>query len=279
MPEPTKPEVTEFEALRANLQQIADRRGEPDETDPNYIGDGLWLRDIVRAIYRGPRTLTLAEAMLASPQARRLLSQAWTEDCPPSEVIDASVASPTGTHDQQALARSISQLLTALHATSCPRCKQRLELLAREVGTMENPDVVIKRWTLLPSSTTLASPVRGPSSRTEVATDNASPTSATFSVDSAELYDTLVAVQMREPVYPSLTVRRHGDTVTVRLVIAGGLSPTVRTVTAYLTTSDGEVSIPLDLSPREEADVEFTGSVLLPPGITLNLGSIDLEAN
>ena len=273
MTEPIKPEVTDLEALRSALQRVTDA-----SPDPTYVGDGLWLRDIVRATYRGPRTLALAEAMLASDQARQLLARAWTEECPPAAAIDAAVASPTASRDDRLLARHTHELLTTLHAVTCDQCRHRLQVLGLEVSTMEDPDFVVRRWTLLPTSTTMAT-VRGAGIRTEVAPDSSSPTSATFSVDSPELYDTLVAVQMREPVYPSLTVRRHGDTVTVRLVIAGGLSPTVRTVTAYLTTSDGEVSIPLDLSPREEADVEFTGSVLLPPGTTLDLGSIDLEAN
>lgn len=277
MTEPFEPDVTDLEALRAALNRVAAENA-PDSTN---LGDGLWLRDVVRATYRGPRTVAIAEALLASPRARRLLARSWAQECPPSEVIDAAVASPTAAPEEVALARATHTLVTTLHANTCTRCRNRLDTLTSAMVHMEDPDVVSQWWTLTATSSPALAGVRGEEHRTTVAPDDDARAEPRFALNDLALYQKLAAVHMREPQYPSVRLRYDATTqsVTVRLVVPGGMAPTVQSVTVRLTTTVGDVRIPIDLGPRDDDDVEFTGTATLPPGASPALDAINIKVD
>lgn len=275
MTEPFEPDVTDLEALRAALNRVAAENA-PDSTN---LGDGLWLRDVVRATYRGPRTVVIAETLLASPRARRLLARSWTEECPPSAVIDAAVASPTATPEELTLAHATHILVTTLHANTCTRCRDRLDTLTSEMVHMEDLDVVMRRWTFDATSSPALAGVRGEDHRTTVAPDDVARSEPRFALNDPDLYQRLAAVHMREPQYPSMRLRYDATTqsVTARLVVPGGMAAAVQNVTVLLSTTTGEVRIPIDLAPRDDDDVEFTGTATLPPEVVPTLDTFDIE--
>lgn len=269
MTEPTSPDWLNLDELHAALERVAGPT--PDQVTPNPLDlGGITMPDVIQAAHAGPHTLAIAEAILASPRALRVLKNRWTLECPTGAFLDTAVASPTATAEERTLAQVTHQLLTTLHTTTCDTCRERLETLTREMETMEDPDVVISRWTLHLTSTRPAAGVRGEDSRTP-----------TIQLDEPGLYRKLA----REPMnYPQpLTLQIQHDetthTVAITLNVPGGMAPTVNSVTAHLTTSAGETKVPFDLSPREDDDVTFTATTSLPPGVQPDLTVIDIEVN
>lgn len=283
MTEPT-PDWLDIAALGAALERVPSTHTPPRSDLPDLSASnpldlgGVTMLDVVWATRSGPQNPAIGRAILASPRASRLARNLWEQKCPTAEVIDAAVASPTATPAERDLAHATHQLLTFLHTTTCEQCRDRLKALSRGVRAMEDPDVMVRRWTFYATPTTAMAGVRG---RATVTTDGASPTGATFVLDNSELCDELVAVRMVNPQDVTLEVELQEATqnATVTLIVPGGIAPTVRSVTVYLTTTEGQIPVPLDLSPRADDDVVFLGSVQLAPDTTLTLGSIDIEVN
>lgn len=274
MSEPIQPAVSDLDALRAALAREAHTT---DETDPTHLGEGLWLRDVVWATYIGPRTLQIAVAILASYRARRLLARSWTEECPRAEVFDAAVASQAATGEERDLADATRVLLTDLHTSTCEQCRRKLERLSAEVAGIEDPDMVLCRWTLTATYTTAMAGVRGTDHYRVGAESGTAGTVANYTLDDPGLYRALAASPLREPRYPSMRVQHDIATprIDVQLTVPGGLAPTIEGIDVLLATISGQVRIPLDLSVRD--DVQFTGTVILPTDTTPELDNIDIE--
>lgn len=100
-------------ALAAALTRAVDDVDEPS------------AREIAWVATYGPGDPEDALRILASPQARRILTLEWAHECPTPDLLDAAQAHADADEDAALHARSLRTLLT-LHTRTCPTCRSRL---------------------------------------------------------------------------------------------------------------------------------------------------------
>lgn len=287
MTEPTKPGLGDLDALRAAMTRIAATIGHEADasvqsSDPMDLG-GVRMPDAVWAAHHGPRTPTIAQALFASPRARRVLTNAWAQECPDGEVLDAAVAPHDATPEQTALADATLALVNALHADACPRCHDRLRQLSRALDTLDEVDRVLSRWTFTTVTRALQS-ARG--NHADLGTGQLQRPGGpdlTFStdLDSPQAYVALTGKPRRErDRWPNVKVTITPTDnpkweMTVRLSVPGGLAPSVEAATVVVHTGTGPVPIPFQLANRN--DPVLRGTATVPAGTHVDPTTIDLE--
>lgn len=101
-------------ALAAALTRDADA----DVDEPS-------AREIAWVATYGPGDPEDALRILVSPQARRILTRLWADECPTPDLLGATVAAPDDDADAELRAHALRSLLT-LHTRTCPTCRSRL---------------------------------------------------------------------------------------------------------------------------------------------------------
>lgn len=103
------------------------------------IGVGSLKDEVNWTLKRGARNLAAAVSILASPPSRASLRQGWRVTCPPSEVLDAVVASPGDDLGTRRLCDLRAQVV-AEHLEDCGDCRRRVDALERAVHKFTDPE-------------------------------------------------------------------------------------------------------------------------------------------
>lgn len=112
----------DLEKLRAALARVALKQ----EFNPTYLGNGLWLRQLVRLLYQGPRSPQQVEAILYTPRARRVLTRNWEEDHLSMDYVAAMYAPEEASPAERELAAAAYELAWELHLSRCEPCKAHI---------------------------------------------------------------------------------------------------------------------------------------------------------